>query len=88
MALNKLAFHNVLVRDMDMPSEAAEELADIVDEATDDLATKEDLAAMEARLRLDFQMQIQSLTRWMIGMWGSVIAALVALTIAVLIKGL
>ena len=51
MALNKLAFHNILVQEMDAPSSTAEKLADLVDEATDELVTKQDLAATEARLR-------------------------------------
>ena len=50
MALNKLRFHNILVGDMGAPSAAAEELADVVDAASSDAATKADLAAAEARL--------------------------------------
>ncbi len=51
MALNKFAFHNILAQEMDAPSSTAEKLADLIDEANDELVTKQDLAATEARLR-------------------------------------
>lgn len=51
MALNKLAFHNVLVQELDAPSSAAEKLADLVDETTDDLVKRQDLGETEERLR-------------------------------------
>ena len=53
MALNKLAFHNVLVQELDAPSATATKLADLVDESTDDLVTKRDLAETESRLRVE-----------------------------------
>ena len=87
MALNRLRFHNILVRDMDAPSEAATELAELVDEgieeSKDGLATKQDLDL----LRLEIAKHFNSQLRWMIAMWGSVIVALIALIIATILNG-
>ncbi len=42
MALDKLRFHNIMVRDMDQPFEAAEELAEVIDEGMQDRAEQRD----------------------------------------------
>ena len=92
MALNKLAFHNILVQELDAPSAAAERLADIVDEATDELATQRDVAVAEARLREDIAKlnaglheEINRLLRWLIGLGvvlgGGLIGLLAALVV-------
>ena len=87
MALNKLAFHNVLVQELDAPSATATKLADLVDEGTDDLVTKQDLqdqmTLTEARLRADFRAEINRLLKWMVGIGvivgGGLIGVLAAL---------
>ena len=87
MALNKLAFHNVLVQELDAPSATATKLAELVDESTDDLVTKQDLqdqmTLTEARLRADFRAEINRLLKWMVGIGvivgGGLIGVLAAL---------
>ena len=53
MALNKMRFHNVLVRKMDMPSDVAEELAEIVDDANNDLAPRSEFELLRSEIRAD-----------------------------------
>ena len=93
MALNKLAFHNVLVQEMDAPSSTAEKLADLVDEANDELATKHDLALTEARLREDIakleanvRNEISLLLKWLIGLGIVLGGALVGLLAALVAR--
>ena len=87
MALNRLRFHNILVQDMGAPSEAATELAEVVDEATDGLATKSDLEQLRLELIAEVQSRFNSHLRWIMVMWGSTIAAIVALAVAVILRG-
>ena len=83
MALGKLRFRNILVRDMDAPTEAAEELANVVADASDDLVTKPEHAASEARIRE----QIWRATVVVIGVMGALGATIIALLIALLTRG-
>lgn len=53
MALNKMRFHNVLVRKMDIPSDVAEELAEIVDDANNDLAPRSEFELLRSEIRAD-----------------------------------
>ena len=87
MALNRLRFHNILVQDMGAPSEAATELAEVVDEAADGLATKSDLEQLRLELIAEMQSRFNSHLRWIMVMWGSTIAAIVALAVAVILRG-
>ena len=91
MALNRLRFHNILVQDMDAPSTAATELAELVDEAVgdgkDDLASKADLERLRLELLAEIQSRFNSHLRWVLVMWGSTIAAIVALAAAIIARG-
>ena len=92
MALNKLAFHNILVQEMDAPSSTAEKLADLVDEATDEVATKHDLALTEARLREDvanlkaaMRNEVNLFLKWLVGLGivlGGALIGLLAVLVA------
>ena len=87
MALNRLRFHNILVREMGAPSEAAEELAEVVAGATSDLATRDELdtrlAAWEARTReLVWRAVVVIIT-----VLGALGATIIALLIALLSRG-
>ncbi len=91
MALDKMRFHNILVREMDAPSEAATELAKVVDEgiteSTSKLATKTDLEVLRIEMLAEMQAKFNSHLRWIMVMWGSTIAAIVALAVAVILRG-
>ena len=91
MALNRLRFHNILVQDMDAPSVAATELAETVDEgitdATSGLATKQDLEHQRLELTAEMQRMLHTQLRWIIAMWGSVLAAIIGLMIVVILRG-
>lgn len=87
MALNRLRFHNILVQDMDAPSEAATELAEVVDEgieqSKDGLATKHDIDL----LRLEIIGQFNSHLRWLLAAGISIGGAIIGLLIALIIRG-
>ncbi len=91
MALNRLRFHNILVQEMDVRSETAERLTDLVDEAVqdgkDDLGTKTDLERLRLELLAEMQSRFNSHLRWVMAMWGSTIAAIVALAVAIIVRG-
>ncbi|MCY3923009.1 MAG: hypothetical protein OXG27_11520 [Chloroflexi bacterium] len=95
MALDKLRFHNILVGEMGAPSEAATELADVVglgiDEATEGLATKQDLQAGLWELRLEllhaFKDEMNRLLRWMMAAGITIGGAIIALLIALIVRG-
>ncbi len=91
MALNRLRFHNILVKEMDAPSDAATELAEVVDEGIEDgreeLGTKRDLEILRLRLSTEIQTRFNSQLRWIMVMWGSTLAAIVALAAAVIARG-
>lgn len=91
MALDRLRFHNILVQEMDAPSDAATELAEVVDESMSDLVTKQDLKVGLEQLRLEVLAEMQSRfnshLRWVMTMWGSAIAAIVALAVAIIVRG-
>ena len=82
MTLNRLRFHNILVREMGAPSEAAEELANVVADASDNLVTKHEHAAAEARIRE----QIWRATLVVITVMGALGATIIGLLIALLTR--
>lgn len=90
MALNKLAFHNVLVREMDASSEAAEQLAELVDDgiqgATTDLLTKQDLQVAVHQLTTDFRTEILRLLKWLTGLGFVIGGGLIGLLAALVAK--
>ena len=83
MALDRLRFHNILVRDLGAPSEAAEELANVVADASDNLVTKHKHEASEARVRE----QIWRATLVVITVMGALGATIIGLLIALLTRG-
>ena len=95
MALNRLRFHNILVREMDAPSPAATELAEVVDEgiadATDDLATKRDMTTAIDQLRIEMQLmfheEINRQLKWMIGAGITIGGAIIGLLVALVMRG-
>jgi hypothetical protein len=95
MALNRLRFHNILVREMDAPSDAATELAEVVDEgigdSTNALVTQQDfnfgLEVLRRELLNEIQGRFNSHLRMMIFMWASTMAAIIALAAAIIAGG-
>ena len=91
MALDRLRFHNILVRDMDVLSETATELADVVDEgivdSTRDLATRHDLDVLRLDLLHAFKDEMNRLLRWLMVAGISIGGAIIALLIALIIRG-
>ena len=81
MALSRFRF--ILAREMGAPSEAAEELANVVADASDNLVTKHEHAASEARIRE----QIWRATVVVIGVVGALGATIIGLLIALLARG-
>ena len=84
MALDRLRFHNILVREMDAPSPAATELAEVVDEgirsSTSDHATKQDVEHA-------IDMAINRLLKWMVGAGVIIGGAIIGLLVALFIRG-
>ncbi len=91
MALDRLRFHNILVQEMDAPSDSAATLAEVVDdgitEGVSNLATKKDLEVLRLTFLAEMQSRFNSHLRWVIAMWGSAIAAIVALAVAIILRG-
>ena len=95
MALSRLRFHNILVREMDAPSPAATELAEDVDEgiaaATGDLVTKGDMTAEMNQLRLEMQLmfrdEINRLLKWGVGSGVAIGSAVIGLLVALVLRG-
>ena len=85
MALDRLRFHNVLVREMDAPSVVATELAEVVDEGIEEstagLATRQDV-------ELVIERQVNRLLRWMIGIGAVIGGAIIGLLITLIVRGL
>lgn len=86
MALNRLRLHSVLVQNMDAPSSSAEKLADLVDESTDDLVTKHDLALAQAEILTSFHEEMNRMLKWMIGLGLIVGGGLIGLLAALVAK--
>ena len=84
MALDKLRFHNILVRGMGAPSESATDLAETVDsgitDATRDHATKQDVEHY-------IDKAINRLLRWMIGGGIAIGGSIIGLLIALVMRG-
>ena len=84
MALDRLRFHNILVHEMDAPSETATELAEVVDDgikrATNDLATKRDVEHAIAN-------EVNRLLRWMVAIGATIGGTIIALLIALIVRG-
>ncbi len=84
MALDRLRFHNILVREMDAPSATATELAEVVDDgierATNDLATRRDVEHAITN-------EVNRLLRWMVAIGATIGGTIIALLIALIAQG-
>jgi hypothetical protein len=84
MALNRLRLHNILVQDMNAPSEAATEVAEVIDEgiqqSTDGLATRQDVEHAITR-------EVNRLLRWLMAAGITIGGAIIALLIALIVRG-
>ena len=95
MALNRLRFHNILVREMNAPSPAASKLAEVVDEgiaaATGDLVTKRNMTTEMNQLRLEMQLmfrdEIDRLLKWGVGSGVAIGSAVIGLLVALVLQG-
>ena len=91
MALNRLRFHNILVREMDAPSPAASELAEVVDEgiasSTSDQATKQDVRSAVLEMQVMFHEEVNRLLKWVVGAGLTVGAAIIGLLVALVMRG-
>jgi len=93
MALNRLRFHNILVKDMGQPSEAAEELAEVVDEGMREHALrietdqKFELLIAEMRvMRAEINERITRMQLALLTALGVATATIVGLLIALLAR--
>jgi len=91
MPLDKLRFQNILADQMNAPSAAAEELAAVVDAATDGFATQQQVTNLEVKMGARFDSLEAQLREqlWravvvVIGVLGVLGAAIIALLIAIL----
>ena len=91
MALRKMELHNLLTGRLGAPSDAAEEVCNLIEQQTDGLVTettfRNEMEAFRLELLNEIQARLNSHLRWMITMWGSVIAAIVALAVAIIVRG-
>ncbi len=90
MALNKMRFHNVLVRKMDIPSDVAEELAEIVDNANDDLAPRSEFELLRSEIRAELaeiRELIWRVTLILVGAMTMGFSVLAGIGIALLARG-
>ena len=91
MALDRLRFHNIPVSDTDTPSQVATELAEVIDEgiedARGDLATRQDLEILRLDLMHTIKDEISRLPRWSMVTGISLGGAIIALLIALIVRG-
>ena len=87
MALDRLRFHNILVQEMGAPSAAASELADAIDSGFSDVATKQDLLVLRLELQNAFKDEMNRLLRWLIAGAFTIGGAIIALLIALIVRG-
>ncbi len=90
MALNKMRFHNILVRKMDIPSDVAEELAEIVDDANDDLAPRSEFELLRSEIRAELaeiRELIWRVTLILVGAMTMGFSVLAGIGIALLARG-
>ena len=90
MALNKMRFHNILVRKMDIPSDVAEELAEIVDDANDDLAPRSEFELLRSEIRAELaeiRELIWRVTLILVGTMTMGFSVLAGIGIALLARG-
>ena len=88
MALDRIRFHNILVQEMDAPSDSATKLADLVDqgiaEGTDGLLTESAFREEMARFRAEYMEQMNRHLRWLLTTGialGTAMLALLALIV-------
>ena len=98
MAINRLRFHNILVQDMGAPSRSATELAELVDEgieaSTDTLVTehafREEMSSFRvemASFRAEMMAEINRLLKWLMVAGVTIGGSIIALLIALLVRG-
>lgn len=84
MALNRLRLHNIRVQEMDAPSDAATEVDEVIDDgikgSTDGLATKKDVEHAITK-------EVNRLLRWLMAAGITIGGAIIALLIALIVRG-
>ncbi len=88
MALDRLRFHNILVQEMDVPTDSATMLADVVDqgiqEGADGLLTEQSFREEMARFRAEYMEELNRHLRWLLTTGialGTAMLALLALIV-------
>ena len=87
MALDRLRFHNILVQEMGAPSEAAADLAAAIDDGFSDVATKQDVLVLRLELQNAFKDEMNRLLRWLIAGGFTIGGVIIALLIALIVRG-
>ncbi len=91
MALNRLRFHNILVQEMNVRSETAEQLTDVVAEATDGNVTNQhlsrELELLELRVVAELRGEISRLLKWLLAAALTIGGAVIGLLIALIARG-
>ena len=84
MALDRLRLHSILVQDMNAPTGAATEIAEVIDEGikepTDGLATKLDVEHAITR-------EVNRLLRWLMAAGITLGGATIALLMTLIVRG-
>lgn len=85
MALKKMELHNILVSRLRAPSDAAEEICNLIDEQTDELVTQRTFREEMATFRAEYLGEMNRHLKWLlttgIALGGAMIA-LLALIVA------
>ncbi len=88
MALGKMELHNVLVNRLGAPTDAAEEIANLVGEQTDGLVTERAFREEMKQFRIEYLAEMNRLLRWMIGIGAVIGGAIIGLLITLIVQGL
>ena len=66
MALRKMELHNALVRRFGAPSDAAEDVCNLIGEQTDGLVTEQTFREEMARFRAEYLAEMNKHIRWLL----------------------
>ena len=79
MALRKMELHNVLVNRLGAPTDAAEEIANLVEEQTDGLVTEQAFREEMKQFRIEYLAEMNRHLRWLLTAGITLGAAMIGL---------
>ena len=79
MALRKMELHNILVARLRAPSDAAEEICNLIGEQTDELVTERTFREEMARFRAEYLQEMNRQLRWLLTTGITLGGAMIAL---------